>query len=300
MIKVTIGVCVRNCENEVREIIDRILNQDFPHEEMEVIFVDDGSQDNTLSTIQGHTPTLDMDYAIYHHEWKGLGYSRNVVLNNAKGDYIVWVDDGTMIPKDYVRRNVEFMENYPNAGIARGITGVYSGPSCVAALENMVALTFYNKNIGAVSRLPGTGGAIYRTVAARNVNGFNENIRGATEDIEIAYRMVSAGWQIYMTPVKLFLEYNEDMKRVWNKSFWYGYGSHFSLHKHKGLSEILYKSTPLAGFLQGVIVYSFAYRETRKKIAFLLPLFFSIKRSAFCLGFAKGHFDSYGHFNNQN
>jgi glycosyltransferase involved in cell wall biosynthesis len=297
-IKVTIGVCARDCENDVRKIVDRILSQDFPHDNMEVIFVDDGSQDNTLSAIQHHASTLNMKYSIYHHEWKGLGYSRNVVLKNAKGKFIVWVDDGTAISKDYVRRNVKFMEDHPMAGIARGLIRIYDGSSRVAALENMVALTYYNRTIGAVSKLPGTGGAIYRTESARRVGGFNENIQGATEDVDIGFRIASAGWQIHTTPVALLLEYNDELKKVWNKSFWYGYGAHFSLHRHRALSEILYKSTPIAGFLQGILVCSFAYRATRKKIAFLLPIFFSIKRSAFCLGFAKSHFNSYGHVNN--
>jgi len=43
----TIGVCVRNCEATIKEVINSIINQDFPHELMEVIIVDDGSEDRT-------------------------------------------------------------------------------------------------------------------------------------------------------------------------------------------------------------------------------------------------------------
>jgi glycosyltransferase involved in cell wall biosynthesis len=294
--KVTIGVCLRNCENDVRKIVNRIYDQDFPHENMEVIFVDDGSEDNTLSSIYRYAPILGMNIAVYHHKWKGLGYSRNVVLRNAKGNYILWVDDGTIISKDYVKRNIAIMEKYPNVGIAKGVIGFDNDSSVVATLENMTALTFYNKDVGKfTTKLIGTGGSIYRTEAARYVGGFDENAF-VTEDLDIAYRILSAGWQIYITPVKLFLEYYEKLKNVWNKSFNYGYGLHFVLHKHKGLREIIYKSTPPAGFLQGVIASFFAYKVTHKKIAFLLPIFFfSIKRTAFCLGFAKSHIDSYGY-----
>jgi glycosyltransferase involved in cell wall biosynthesis len=297
-IKVTIGVCARNCENDVGKIVRRIYDQDFPHENMEVLFVDDGSEDNTLASIYRYAPFLGMNYSVYHHKWKGLGYSRNVVLEKAKGDYIVWVDDGTIISRDYVRLNVEFMDEYPNVGIAKGIVGVYNGSSRVAALENMRALALYNKDVGRVTKkLPGTGGAVYRTIAARQVRGFDKNIWTATEDTEIAYRLLSTGWQIYITPIKLFLEHDEKLDKVWNKSFRYGYGFHFTLHKHKDLGEILYKSTPFAGFLQGVLVSSFSYKLTHKKIAFLLPFFFLLRKSAFILGFVKSHIDSYGHRN---
>jgi cellulose synthase/poly-beta-1,6-N-acetylglucosamine synthase-like glycosyltransferase len=42
--EVTIGVCVRNCEDYIEDAIRSILDQDFPHELMEVIFVDDAAQ----------------------------------------------------------------------------------------------------------------------------------------------------------------------------------------------------------------------------------------------------------------
>ena len=104
---------------------------------MEVIFVEEGSQDNTLSEISQYAPRMKIKYKLFHQNWKGLGFSRNVVLSNAQGDYVVWVDDGTIIPKDYVRKHVEFMENHANVGIARGFIGDYSGSNRVATLENM-------------------------------------------------------------------------------------------------------------------------------------------------------------------
>jgi glycosyltransferase involved in cell wall biosynthesis len=294
-IKVTVGVCARNCENGVKQIVNRISSQDFPHENMEVLFVDDGSQDNTLFEILKIAPRMNMNYKVYNHTWKGLGYSRNVVLTNAQGDYIVWVDDGTIISKDYVRKQVEFMEKHPNVGIVQGFIGVYSGSNRVATLENMSRLVFGHKYAGKTTKLPGAGGSVYRVKAAKQVGGFNESIQGAGEDTGIAYRILSAGWQIHITQVEFFIEYNERLKKVWNKSFWYGYGAHFTLHKHKELREILYKSTPLAGFLEGVLTFSAAYRLTQKKIAFLLPIYYFSERIMWCIGFSKSHIDSYGH-----
>jgi glycosyltransferase involved in cell wall biosynthesis len=295
-IKVTIGVCARNCKNDVSKIINRISSQDFPHENIEVLFVDDGSQDDTLSSILQFAQRMNMNFKVYHHAWRGLGYSRNIALTNAQGDYIVWVDDGTIIPKDYVRKQIEFIEKNPSLGIIRGLVGVYTGSNPVAALENMSRLVFDHKYAGKItSKLPGAAGAIYRIKAAKQVGGFNETIHGAGEDTDIAYRIFSAGWQILITPAEFTLEYNESLKKAWSKSYWYGYGTHFTLHKHKGLHELLYKSTPVAGFLEGVLIFSIAYRLTHKKIAFLLPIYYFSKRIMWCFGFAKSHIDSYGH-----
>ena len=51
-VKVTIGFCVKNAEQTVRDAIRSILKQDFPHEMMELIIVDGYSKDKTLSIIQ--------------------------------------------------------------------------------------------------------------------------------------------------------------------------------------------------------------------------------------------------------
>ena len=295
-IRVTVGVCVKNCENDVKLIVDRIFRQDFPHENIEVIFVDDGSQDNTLFEILKYSPGMNMKYKVFNHNWKGLGYSRNVALTNAEGDYIIWVDDGTNLSQDYVSRQVEFMEKHLDVGIVKGFIGVYSGSNRVATLENMSKLVVGRKYAGKITtNLPGAGACVYRVKAAKQVGGFNENIQGAGEDTDIAFRILSAGWQIYITQFEFFAEYNKRLREVWKKSFWYGYGSHFILHKHKELREILPKSTPLAGFVEGVLDFSVAYRVTHKKIAFLLPAYYFFKRMGWCIGFSKGHIDSYGH-----
>ena len=47
--KVTVGMCVKNCAATIKEAIESVLNQDFPHELMELIIVDGNSEDETLS-----------------------------------------------------------------------------------------------------------------------------------------------------------------------------------------------------------------------------------------------------------
>jgi len=133
---VTIGICIRNCEASIKEVVDSILNQNFPHELMEVIFVDDGSEDETLSVLKDYASRMDMQVMIFHSEWRGLGQSRNVVVSNAMGDFIVWVDGDMTLPPDHVRKQVEFMEKNPKVGIAKGKYGILSKAKTITALEN--------------------------------------------------------------------------------------------------------------------------------------------------------------------
>jgi len=187
------------------------------------------------------------------------------------------------------------MEKHPNAGIAKGFLRVYSGSNRVSTLENMNHLTSGYKHAGLTKKLLGTGGSVYRVKGAKKVGGFDESIRGAGEDTDIAFRMSSAGWESYIVEADFSTKYVAVFQKVWKKSFWYGYGAHLILHKHKELGEILPRSTPLAGFLEGVLTFSAPYKLTNKKIAFLLPLYYFSKNIFWCFGFAKSHMESYGH-----
>ena len=263
---------------------------------MEILFVDDGSEDKTLSEILRIAPQIGINYRVFHHNWKGLGYSRSVALASAYGDYLIWVDDGTIIPRDYVRKHVEFMETNQNVGIVRGFIGTYTGSNRVSTLENLVQLAFSHKYAGgATTKLPGAGGSVYRVKTARQVGGFQKDIRGAGEDTDIAYRILKAGWQIFITTNGFLIDYNTEFRQVWKKSFWYGYGAHFTLHKHNKMSDIVYKSSPIGGLIEGVLASFIAYKTTGRKIAFLLPVWFFLKRIAWNIGFVNSHFDSYGH-----
>ena len=290
---VTIGVCVRNCEASVREAIDSILDQDFSHELMEVIFVDDGSEDKTLSVILDSVSRVDMNVRVFSGEWKGLGHARNVVVDNARGDYIVWVDGDMILPRDHVRKQVEFMEQNPKVGIAKAKCSAFLEENLVATLEN---IPFVVDDVRAgnewktASKLPGTGGSLYRVEAIRQVDGFDNQLKGTGEDQDAAYRVEAAGWSIYRTNALFYERRSKTWKALWDKYVWYGYGDYRLYRKNRSIFS-LHKMVPLAGFFAGLLYSLIAYRLTRRKVVFLLPFHYAFKMVAWCLGFAKGQVD---------
>lgn len=290
--KVTIGVCVKNCVGSIKDAIDSILGQDFPHELMEVIFVDDGSEDNTLSVIKDCVSRMDIQVKIHHQEWRGLGPARNVVVDNARGDYIVWVDGDMVLSRDFVRKHVEFMERNPAVGAAGGKYELQHEESLAATLEGISWTAVHSKHGGKpTSKLPGTAGSIYRVEAIRQVGGFDNRITGAGEDVDAVYRMREAGWLFYLATEAVFYASKgskETWKGLWDQYFWHGYGLHYVLHKYRSI-EKLYEMIPPAAFLSGLLRSFSAYKLMHRKVVFLLPLQYVFKMTAWCLGFAKGH-----------
>lgn len=286
---VTLGVCVKDCASTLPEVIKSIIAQDYPHELMEVIFVDDGSKDETLSIIKHYVPKMNMKVRIFHHEWKGLGPSRNVVVKNSCGKYIIWVDGDMILPKDHVQKQVTFMEQNPKVGIGKARYGFLLEDSVVAFLENIPFVVYDSKDGTLDLKLPGTGGAIFRVEALRKVGSFNERLVGVGEDQDVAYRIKAAGWHIKRTSAYFYERRVKSWLNLWCKYFWYGYGNYCLYRKNRRIFS-LFRMNPLAGFIAGVLYVKDAYMLTRRKSVFLLPFHYAFKLAAWCCGFVKAQF----------
>jgi len=294
---VTIGVCVRNCASTVREAIESIVTQDYPHKLLEVIFVDDGSKDETLSIIRDYIPKMDIQAQVFHHKWKGLGYSRNVVIANANGDFILWIDGDMIISRNFVSNLVNFMMRHPKVGIVKGKQALQPGSNMLATLEA------YSRAVGrmvdyqsekARSKSLGTGGSIYRLEAIRQVGGFDRSLKGYCEDSDMEIRFRKKGWLLATTDA-YFLDYERlklTWKNLWSRYWLRGYYTHYFLHKNKGFIKHC-KMFPLAAFLLGFLHANKLFKMTYKKMVFFLPLQYLYKAIAWYFGFIKSHINSY-------
>jgi glycosyltransferase involved in cell wall biosynthesis len=118
-IRVTIGLCVKNDESSIRKCLESILNQDFPHYALKLIIVDGNSVDKTLSIIKEVLLKADLKFFIFQ-ENVGLAYARQLAVEYAEGEYLLFVDGDMMLSSDYVTKMVRFMDNNPDVGIAGG------------------------------------------------------------------------------------------------------------------------------------------------------------------------------------
>lgn len=90
-----------NIANYISKCIDSILAQGLNPEQYEIIVIDDGSQDNVAEIVM-HYCENNPNIRLIRQENKGLSASRNVGLQNAKGEYIHFVDgDDYMVANSY-------------------------------------------------------------------------------------------------------------------------------------------------------------------------------------------------------
>lgn len=99
--KISVIIPLYNNAASLPACIDSLALQGIDREEYEVIIVDDGSTDNSFATARDIATRWD-NMRVIHQENKGSGESRNLGIDEAKGEYIHFVDaDDQVMPGAY-------------------------------------------------------------------------------------------------------------------------------------------------------------------------------------------------------
>jgi glycosyltransferase involved in cell wall biosynthesis len=286
VVKVTIGMCIKNSEATIKQAMESVLNQDFPHELMELLIVDGYSQDDTLEIVKECLRDKNIRVEIFR-EREGLGRARQIVVDNANGEYILWVDSDMILSKDFVKNQVEFMDNNPAVGIAKGKYGIIrnsENKSMAAFLEDLEFI-LSTQHAGEVNaRVLATSGCIYRTKAIREVGGFDSSMRGVGEDMDAESKVRAAGWKLYITSAVFQEIRRKSWRALWDEYVWHGKGAQHLFQKNKYAIN-LYKIFPPVTLTTKLFQVSTAYKLTHRKAVLLLPFHYTFKRIAWLFGF---------------
>lgn len=106
--KVSVLVAAYNVEEYIRRCLDSIREQSFS--DLEIIIVDDGSQDGT-GTICDEYAKRDERIRVIHQKNQGLSTVRNVGIQTAGGEYVLFVDGDDYLARDYVEKLYEAAVN---------------------------------------------------------------------------------------------------------------------------------------------------------------------------------------------
>ena len=136
---VSIVIPCYNSERYLEESLLSVIAQTY--ENIEIVVVDDGSTDTTPAIISRHTG--DARVCVVSQSNKGLAAARNAGLAASKGDYITFLDSDDIYMPSKIERQVAFLAEYPDAGLAYCRSGHFldADPARVSYA--------YNKSVGA-------------------------------------------------------------------------------------------------------------------------------------------------------
>lgn len=220
---ITIGITCFNAAETIERAILSAIKQDWPNKE--ILIVDDVSTDDSASVIGAAINQQPGVRFIRHRENTGPAGARNTIVNEAKGEIIVFFDDddeslperiSTQFNKiiDYERKNnVDLVACYAS-GVRRYANGYELEMPAIGSKPGIPVGAYvadyllYNgrkENIYYGSGVP-TCALMARLSTIRAVGGFDNNLR-RVEDVDLAIRLALAGGHFIGCPEKLFMQY---------------------------------------------------------------------------------------------
>lgn len=200
--KISVVIPTRNRTNTLLEVLSGLQQQSFPQDSYEVIVVDDGSKDNTLQLLKNIQPQLNYKLRIFSQPHKGPAAARNLGINHATGEIILFLGDDIIPDKTLLEEHYKIHSITPQNVSVLGLV----------VWDKRIKKNFLTEYLDA-----GVQFSYYKLVGKKEVdfncfwtanvsvkrsfllkNGlFDERFRyPAHEDTELGYRLIQKGMKI--------------------------------------------------------------------------------------------------------
>jgi len=123
MVKISIIIPIYNSEKYLYKCIESVINQTL--REIEIICIDDGSTDSSLSILEKFKEK-DNRIIVISQRNEGAGVARNVGIKNANGEFVIFIDSDDFYPGNYVLEKLYKNAKINNAKICGGSMSSYS------------------------------------------------------------------------------------------------------------------------------------------------------------------------------
>ena len=206
---------VRNEERFITACVASIFAQDYPQEQMEVIFVDGCSEDRTVELLH-EMQKAHPQIVVLHNPNRTVPYAMNIGIEKSRGEVIVRLDAHAEYPPDYIRLSVETLltRECDNAGgvfetRGRGFMGEAIAEMLKTPLGVGNATYRLTQEDGYVDTVPF---GCFRRELFERIGGFDERMT-RNQDNELNFRIRKNGGKIYLNHNIRVLYYCRDTMR---------------------------------------------------------------------------------------
>jgi GT2 family glycosyltransferase len=206
--------------------------------EPEVVIVDGGSTDNTLSIAEKYRGELDIK--VLCDGGRGLGYARDIGWRASSAEYVVMLDSDVIVNKNFLREAVKLLQQDERLGavsaklkpisLDRGWLGRFQEKNLAIYLHHLDPP--YPVEAVALH----TACTVFRRRVLEEIDGFDAYFNLAKEDSDVSYRIRKAGYKLsYLNIYALHLE----RARILRLNFRYGRSFILISRKHPDMENFL-------------------------------------------------------------
>jgi len=139
---ISIVILNYNGGQDLSECIESVMKIDYPN--YEVIVVDNGSTDNSISNIRERFPRIKI---IENKHNLGFPAGNNVGIRESTTPYVLLLNDDVVVGRDILKDLLSAIKVYPQAGVIGPAILYYKDPEYIWAAGGKISLFGYTSHI---------------------------------------------------------------------------------------------------------------------------------------------------------
>lgn len=207
----TIAIPTYNGAERLPKLLERLKQQINPENfTWEIIVVDNNSNDNTAEIIKTYQANWLQIFPLKYcfEKQQGLAFARQKAVEEARGEFVGFLDDDTLPASDWVVEAYKFGQQHSSAGAYGGqIHGEFEvePPANFDRIKSFLAIkeqgeTAHLYNPRYLSLPAGAGLVIRRNAWLENVPKRLVRTTRGGNDFEISLHLDRGGWEIWYNP----------------------------------------------------------------------------------------------------
>jgi GT2 family glycosyltransferase len=269
-----ITICTVNYNGlrHLKECFDSILKSNYPMANVEVVMIDNASTDGSVGFVESNYPwvkllSLDRNY--------GFSKANNLGAKSAGGEYIVFLNNDTVVTPEWLNGLVGTMESDSEIGIVGSKLLMLDRAGIINSAGSTIAFNGGGYDVGFLARdaeqynVPGRrGGVCAAAMMVRrdeflDFGGFDEDYFMYFEDVDLCWRYWLFGRKVFYAPSSV----------VFHK-----FGGSSGAHRHAPLRVFYGTRNSLLNILKNYELHNIPYPLMFSFFYHLLKVFYFLIR----------------------
>ncbi len=204
-IKLSIIIPTYNRKDMLEQCLNSITSQTTSKDRYEVIVIDDGSSDKTDEMVR-ELQKKHINLYYFRQEHEGAASARNLGASKAKGEILAFTDTDCMVPEDFLENIEGCFQRNPTIPAFLGREVLVFQKKPFRTLSNYYKMQHQKgkEQEKVITKLKPAGNLNSSAFAIRrncffDIKGYNDKFEWAGEDYDFEYRLIKAGYKIYLT-----------------------------------------------------------------------------------------------------
>ncbi|WP_367357256.1 glycosyltransferase family 2 protein [Mesotoga sp.] len=235
---VSVVIPCRNEEKTIKRCLDSLIHSDYPLNRLEIFVVDGKSEDRTREVVN-MISSENSQIRLLSNDKRITPVARNIGVEAARGDYIMFFDAHSTASFDYIRKCVELIQETGADNVGGVLKTLPSEETILGrVISEVLSSRFgvggskFRTGVETVQEVDTVPFGFYRREVFDKIGLFNENLV-RNQDIEFNLRLKRADGKILLSPeIQLTYlsrsDFRSFLKNNFGNGFWVVYASRFS------------------------------------------------------------------------